>query len=262
MHPILFKIPLLGGLTIFTYGALVASGFLAGIIYITREARRVGEDTGKVLDLLFWVIVAAIIGSRVYYVLVVEPGTILGDPVSFFKIWKGGLVFQGGVIGAFVVGIWYIKKHKLPVWKYLDIFAPAIPLGHFFGRIGCLMSGCCHGRAVDAAHWWTVTFPADPSSFAPAGIPMFPTQLMEAFGELLIFAALFLFRKHKKFNGQLMAIYMMTYPVLRFIVEYFRDASNRNMLFDSFSVAQLVSVVMIAFGAWIWVRNSRKERIV
>ncbi len=261
MHPVLFKIPLLGGLTIFTYGALVAFGFLMGIIYITRETRRVGEDTGKALDLLFWTIVAAIIGSRVYYVLVNEPGTIWGDPVSFFKIWKGGLVFQGGGIGAFIVGIWYIKKHKLPVWKYLDIFAPAVPLGHFFGRIGCFMSGCCHGRAASAASWWTVTFPADPSSFAPAGIPMFPTQLMEAFGELIIFFALFLFRKHKTFNGQLMAIYMMTYPVLRFIVEFFRDSSNRVLIFDSFSVAQLVSVVMVVFGVWIWVRNSRKERI-
>ncbi|MBI2091990.1 MAG: prolipoprotein diacylglyceryl transferase [Deltaproteobacteria bacterium] len=260
MYPVLLKIPIFGELTIHTYGALVAFAFLMGIFYITREARRVGEDPAKALDLVFWIIVAAIIGSRVYYVLVVEPAELLSDPLSFFKIWRGGLVFQGGVLGAFIVGVFWIRRSKLSFWKYADIFAPAIPLGHFFGRLGCFMSGCCHGRMAPFGSWYSVVFPANPSSSALTGVPLYPTQLMEAFGELLIFFGLFLFRKRKKFDGQLIAIYLMAYAPLRSTVEYFRDSTNRNLIFDSFSVAQLVAGIMFAAGVWMWIRNSRKHR--
>ena len=259
MYPILIKIPIFDGFTIFYYGALVAFGFLAGIFYITKEAKRLGEDTSKILDLVFWVIVSAIIGSRIYYVLTSEPGLILDDPLSFFKIWRGGLVFQGGVLGALIVGTWWVIRHKLPLWKYMDIFAPAIALGHFFGRIGCFMSGCCHGRPASHESWYTITFPADPSSFAPPGLPLYPTQFMEAGGELLIFIGLFFFIKKKKFDSQIMSLYLISYAILRFVVEFFRDTGNRTILFWTFSVAQLVSLVLIVFAVWMWVRNSKKE---
>lgn len=261
MHPILFKIPIGGGLTIFTYGALVALAFLAGIIWVTYEAKRVGQDPAKALDLVFWVIIAAIIGSRVYYVLVTEPGSVVRDPLTFFKVWKGGLVFQGGVIGAFIIGCYWVVKHRLPLWKYLDIFAPAIPLGHFFGRLGCFMSGCCYGRPAPAGSWYSVVFPADPSSFAPPGIPLYPTQLMDGIGELMVFFVLILFRKRKRFDGQLMAMYLFMYAVVRFFVEFFRGGDTRNMVFGWLSAAQLVSFAMIVFAAVIWIRNRKREAV-
>lgn len=256
MHPVLFKIPFIG-LTIYTYGALVAAAFLAGIFYIAREAKRVGEDPATAVDLVFWLIVAAIFSSRIYYVLTAEPETIARDPLTLFKIWRGGLVFQGGVIGALIVGVFWVVRRKLSVWKYMDIFAPAIPLGHFIGRIGCFMSGCCHGREAPVGSWYSVTFPANANSFAPAGIPLYPTQLMEAFGELLIFLLLFFFRKHKRFDGQLMALYMLVYPFLRIFVEFYRGSDTKSFVFGSFSVAQLVSVLMFVFGAFIWFRRKR-----
>lgn len=261
MHPVLFKIPIFGGLTIFTYGVLVAIAFLAGIFFVTYEARRVGEDPAKVLDLVFWIIVAAIIGSRAYYVLVTNPKLVTSDPLSLIKIWKGGLVFQGGVIGALIVGVYWVLRHKLPVWKYMDIFAPAIPLGHFFGRMGCFMSGCCYGRPAPFESWYSVVFPIDASSFAPQGIPLYPTQLMDGFGELIIFFGLFFFRKHKKFDGQVMALYMFTYAVLRFVVELFRSEENRNIVFGWLSAAQIVSFAMIIFALWIWIRNRKKHKV-
>ncbi len=261
MHPILFEIPIFGGLTIFTYGALVAFAFLMGIFWVSYEARRLGEDPSKALDLIFWIIVSAIIGSRIYYVVTVEPATILKDPLGLFKIWRGGLVFQGGVLFAMVTGFWWIKRHNLPLWKYVDIFTPAIPLGHFIGRMGCFMAGCCHGREAPAGSWYSVIFPNDPHSFAPGGVPLYPTQLMDGLGELAIFVALLLFRKHKSFNGQLMAIYMFSYAVVRFIVELFRQSDNRTLLFGWFSMAQLVSVLMILFGLVIWVRNRKREAV-
>jgi len=261
MHPVLFKIPLFSGLTIFTYGALVALGFLFAIIYLSLEAKRVGEDPGKALDLIFWIIVAALIGSRIYFILTDRPGDILEDPLTIFKIWQGGLVFQGGVIAALLVGVFWVKRHKLPIWKYMDIFAPAIALGHFVGRIGCFMAGCCHGRPAPTDSWFSVVFPQNPASFAPSGIPLYPTQLMESCGELIIFLFLVWFRKRKSFNGQLMSIYLIAYAVLRFIVEFYRGSDTRSPVFGWLSVAQLVSFVMTGFAVFIWIRNSKKEQI-
>lgn len=259
MHPILFKIPIFGGLPIHTYGALVAAAFLAGIFYSTREARRVGEDPAIILDLTFWLIIAAIIGSRVYYVLTAETDAFFNDPLTIFKIWRGGLVFQGGVIAAVIVGVWWVVRHKLPVWKYMDIYAPAIALGHFFGRIGCVMSGCCYGRPAPVGSWYALTFPADVGSFAPPLIGLYPTQLMEAAGELIIFLGLFLFRKKKRFDGQLMAIYMIVYPLLRITVEFFRGGDTRKLIFDGISVAQVAGLAMIAFAVWIWMKRAHKR---
>ncbi|OGQ48233.1 MAG: prolipoprotein diacylglyceryl transferase [Deltaproteobacteria bacterium RIFCSPLOWO2_02_FULL_47_10] len=261
MHPILFKIPIFGGLTIHTYGALVAFGFLMGIFFITREAKRLGEDPARALDLVFWIIIAALVGSRAYYILTEEFDALLSDPLTFFKIWRGGLVFQGGVIGAFIVGILLVRYHKLSMWRYMDLFAPAIPLGHFFGRLGCFMTGCCFGRPAPFESWYAVTFPVNIHSFAPQGIPLYPTQLMEAFGELLIFAGLFIFRKHKRFEGQVMAIYLTAYAVLRLVVEYFRDDRNRVLVFDNFSAAQIVGIVMVSCATGIWLWNRKRNKV-
>jgi phosphatidylglycerol:prolipoprotein diacylglycerol transferase len=104
-------------------------------------------------------------------------------------------------------------------------------------------------------------FPADPASFAPPGIPLYPAQLMDGVSELAIFFGLVIFKRWKKFNGQLMAIYMIAYAIVRFVVEFFREPGSRNMIYGWFSAAQMVSLLMVVFALWIWIRNSKKERL-
>lgn len=238
MHPILFR---LGPLTIHTYGFFVAMGFVAGIFLAKNEAKRSGEDQEKIMDLFFYILIAAIVGSRLFYVAI-NFEMFIADPLEIFKIWNGGLVFYGGFIGAIIVGLVYLKKNKMPLWKTLDIVAPSLALGQFFGRLGCFSAGCCYGKVCDLP--WAVTF-VHPDTLAQTGIPLHPTQLYHSLSNLTIFIILFFFRRRKNFDGLLFWLYVFLYGITRSFIEIFRGDFRGQVFFGIFSVAQVISSIMI-----------------
>lgn len=252
MHPILIKI---GPITIYSYGFFLAIGFILAIFYSTREAKRVGVDPQKISDLAFYLIIAALIGSRLLFIIT-EPHDFTENPLEVFKIWKGGLVFYGGFIGALVTGICYVKRHGMPVWKTSDIIAPGIALGQSLGRIGCFSAGCCYGKETTVP--WAVTF-TDINSLARLGVPLHPTQLYEAALDFCIFLFLISFRRRKTFDGQLIWLYTLLYAVVRFIVELFRG-DPRGSAFDSLlSTSQLIGIVMAIVALAMLIKLGRKK---
>jgi len=260
MYPVLFHIPLFGTtITVYTYGFLVAVAFLAGMMWVSYESKRVGQDPAKAMDLAFYIIVAAILGSRILHVLVSEREQFFENPLILFKIWEGGLVFYGGLLASILTAIWYIRRHKLSFWIISDIFSPAIALGHVFGRLGCLMAGCCFGRTAPQA-WYSITFPDNAHSFAPTGVPLYPTQLMETGGELLIFFFLLFVRKKKRFDGQVFASYIIVYSILRSFVEYFRGDIVRGFIIEPwFSTSQFISIIMFVTGIVIYLKKYHRK---
>ncbi|MBI5968350.1 MAG: prolipoprotein diacylglyceryl transferase [Deltaproteobacteria bacterium] len=137
MYPILFKI---GDFTLHTYGVLIAIGFLLAIALGIKEARRVGLDPNLILDLSFYVLLAALFGSRLFHVL----GNLeefRENPLDALKFWQGGLVYYGGVIFAFLVGIWYVRKQRLNFPQMADLVAPSAAIGLAVGRLGCFSAG-------------------------------------------------------------------------------------------------------------------------
>ncbi|MFC1813372.1 prolipoprotein diacylglyceryl transferase [Thermodesulfobacteriota bacterium] len=237
MYPVLFKI---GKLSIFTYGAFVAAGFVAGILLAKREAGLLGEDQEKIMDLCFYILIAAIIGSRFLYV-VINPEIFFSDPLEIFRIWNGGLVFYGGFIAAVGAAIIYLKNEKISIPKTSDIMAPSIAIGHFLGRMGCFFAGCCYGRGCDLP--WAVKF-THPDSLAPIGIPLHPTQLYSSLNNLMIFTVLWCFRRRKKYDGQLFLIYVFLYGITRSFLEVFRGDDRGDSLFGIFSVSQVLGLSM------------------
>ncbi len=235
MHPILFKVEFI---TIHTYGFFLALGVLAGISVARVEAKRYHIDAEKITDLCFYIVIAAIAGSRLFYVLT-NLEFYLSAPLEIFKIWNGGLVFYGGLFGAAIVVLVYLKWYRLPVGQSADIAAVALPLGHFFGRMGCFFAGCCYGKFCTMP--WAVTF-RDPDSLAPLNIPLHPTQLYEAFGNLMIFIMIMTIRPYKRFNGQLFLIYIILYAINRFSVEIFRDDFRGGMILGVLSISQAIAV--------------------
>jgi len=255
MHPILIKI---GPLTIYSYGFFLAIGFLLAIFYSTREAKRVGEDPQKISDLAFYLIIASLVGARLLFIIV-EPHDFLENPLEIIKVWKGGLVFYGGFIGALITGIWYVKRHGMPIWKTADIIAPAVALGQSLGRIGCFSAGCCYGRETDVP--WAVTF-TDPNSLARIGIPLHPTQLYEAALDLGIFLFLISFRKRKTFEGQLIWLYTLLYAIVRFIVELFRGDPRGSALDNLLSTSQFIGIVMAVVASTMLIKLGRKKSAI
>ena len=265
MHPILFEIPkiefgdwILGPIPIRLYGLMIGIGFLLSIWLASRQAKKEGINPDRIMDMGVYLLLAAIVGSRVLYVLTNLP-EFSRNPLDAFAIWKGGLVFYGGLLAAVPVGLWYVKKHNLPMWKTADIVAPYIALGHVFGRLGCFFAGCCYGAPCSGPV--CVTY-SDPHALAPLGVPLYPTQLFEAGGEFVIFALLlFLYYRYKKFDGQIFWLYPIFYSILRFIVEMFRGDIARGVYFGgAISTSQIISIAMLTFSLFMLWRLGKAKK--
>ncbi len=252
MHPILFHI---GHVTIYTYGLFVAAGFAVGITWTYFEGRREGIDPNKILDLAFYLVLSAILGSRLFYVLI-EYHEYLKNPLRIFKIWEGGLVFYGGLILAGITGAWYILRHQLPHWKIMDIFAPGIALGHAIGRIGCFCAGCCYGKICHCSFGLVFT---NPRSLARLGVPLYPTQLISAGMLGIIFLILIFIERHKKFDGQVFWSYVLIYATARFGIEFLRGDPRGFTIPGLISTSQGISLILIPLSIYFLIRLKRQQ---
>ncbi|OGW13297.1 MAG: prolipoprotein diacylglyceryl transferase [Nitrospinae bacterium RIFCSPLOWO2_12_39_16] len=251
MHPILFKI---GPITIYTYGVLIATAFFLGLALAVRQARMEGEDLQKIMDLGFYILLSAVVGSRLLYIAV-EFREYLSNPLRIFKVWEGGLVFYGGFIMAMAVVIIYVKKNEMSLWKVGDILAPSVAIGQGVGRLGCFFAGCCYGRETDVP--WAVIF-KNPNTLAPMDVHLHPTQLYDSANGFIIFAALLILRKFKKFDGQLFWTYTLLYAVGRFIVEIFRG-DERGFVTASLSTSQFIAIPLFAVSIVMLIKLKRQK---
>ena len=159
-------------------------------------------------------------------------------------------MFYGGLIGSCVGTIIYAWKNKLPLWKIADVMAPVIALGHGFGRIGCLMTGCCYGRPTNLP--WAIHFPRE---HATGGIGVHPTQIYESALNFTFFAFLIWLHRRKKFDGQVFCVYLIGYAILRAFVESFRGDYKTSGL----TPGQGTSILILAIGGglWWWLSNRK-----
>jgi phosphatidylglycerol---prolipoprotein diacylglyceryl transferase len=255
MHPILFT---LGGIPVFTYGILVATGVLLSLWYGRRRAAAVGISPDKLWSMGVYMVLGALIVAKVWLIFTAWD-YYAANPREIFSItmFQSGGTFYGGVVGAIATVILYTHFQKMPMLPTLDICAAALPLGHSLGRIGCFMAGCCFGKPTDVA--WGVKFTnpvANQLAGTPLGVHLHPTQLYEAVLEFLNFLFLLWLAKRQRFNGQIIGTYMILYGVERGILEFFRGDPGRTMMFhDSVSLMQITSLVMIAVGSFLWWRG-------
>ncbi len=273
-------------LPLHTYGLLIAAGFIVGIGLAQREAKRRGQDPERIADLSFWILVAALVGSRVYFILVnwhdyFGAGSFLvqtpvGRIPKVLAIWEGGLVFYGGFIGAVVAAWFYLRKHKMNFLAHADTLIPSVAIGHFFGRLGCFGAGCCWGDVAHGRLPWLAEFPPEslafqtfagrpnPDAYLAADhlhtLPLHPTQLYESFGELGIFLLLVLWvRPRKRFHGEVLATWLMVYAVLRTVVETFRGDVERGVILG-LGVGQWTSIVIFTIGAAVFAAGWRRRQ--
>ena len=206
------------------------------------------------MNLAPWIIFGAIIGARLMYVINYWEEEFAGKPLHhIITIGRSGLVFYGGLIGSCIGTIIYAWKNKLPLWKIADVMAPSVALGHGFGRIGCLMTGCCYGKPTDLP--WAIHFPKD---HATGGIGVHPTQIYESALNFTFFAVLIWLHRRKKFDGQVFCVYLIGYAILRAVVESFRGDYKISTV-GGLTPGQGTGIVILAIGGglWWWLSNRK-----
>ncbi len=233
---------------------MMACAFLAGLWTATRRARLANVHGDVIADVTMWLMAGSIIGARFVYVTTYWKQEFADQPFSeVFMIQHGGLVYYGGLIGAMISAFGYLYWKKLPVWKIADILAPSIALGSVFGRIGCLLNGCCYGRACDLP--WAIHFPADHETH---GAGVHPTEIYDALLNLILYVFLAWLFRRKKFDGQIFATYLIIYAVFRSIAEYFRGDYPADHVHAGLTSAQLVSVPIFVTGIILALILSRR----
>ncbi len=245
MFPIILRF---GSFNLYSYGLMLFISFLVGIKLTSARAKRFGVREEKITNLALYILLGAIVGSRLLYVLL-HWNEFERDLIGIFAFWRGGLgglMFFGGYIGSLLLGIYYVKKERLPLRKMLDAATPAVALGEFFTRIGCFLNGCCFGKSTNLP--WGIHFPKD----SPAGFlgRVHPTQLYSSlFGLILFFFVLFLERKRLK-DGSLFAITLILYALFRFLIDFVRYYED----YANFLTNQLIAISLIIFGIILYIR--------
>jgi phosphatidylglycerol:prolipoprotein diacylglycerol transferase len=205
MHPVILR---LGPVVISSYGLFLALSFILGLWLASARARRMGLDRRLVVDAAFWIVLAAMAGARLYYV-VQHFGDFVGYPLSIVFPTQGrpgcvgGLSMYGGIIGGMLAAVVFFAVKKVPFLPYADAFAPSVGLGIFLTRIGCFLNGCCFG--LPTSTWLGVHFPWD----SPAGKhelamnapKLLPSELFLSASGLVVLAGVLLVKSSKASPG-------------------------------------------------------------
>ena len=273
----------IGPLHLSTYALWIAVGWLTGVSVAVRMGRRADLPSKRLVDLAFWLLVAAIVGSRVGYWIEQAPvyfGECLDETLSdaarpllcddFWRPWRGGFVFYGGLALALPTLWFLVRRYGLAPWPTFDAFAPALAVAHALGRVGCFFGGCCYGAVCHVP--WAVRFPEES---LPGALPRHPTQLYEAGAEAAIFLGLLWLARRRPAAGRVFAGWLVAYGAARFVIELFRGDAERGYAVELpweglrtllglppghaslLSWAQVVSLGLLAVGVWLWRRRGR-----
>jgi phosphatidylglycerol:prolipoprotein diacylglycerol transferase len=239
------------------YGVMVALGFLAGLWSTLRLARRAGLDTQKIQDLVIYCAITGLVGAKLM-MFAFDWQYYARNPGEMFSLstLRAAGVYQGGFLLALVFAVFYMRRNRMPVWQTMDCFAPGIALGHALGRIGCFAAGCCYG--VLCQRPWAVRFTnPDVKEFSniPMNVPLHPTQIYEALGNLAIFGVLYKLFDPMKRPGGLISLYLVLYSLLRFTVEFFRHHEQAPLFGMSLSHTQWISLATLLLGLYGMLRK-------
>jgi phosphatidylglycerol:prolipoprotein diacylglycerol transferase len=244
----------IGPLTVYGYGLMIAIGVLAAYFNTEHLAKKSGLDPNPVFNILIIGVFFGFVGAKLlYYITIFDD--IIQNPRLLLNIGDGFVVY-GGIIAGILAAMIYCKKAKLVFSRYLDCAAPSIALAQGFGRIGCLLAGCCYGIAWEGP--LSITFTN--SSYAPNNIALFPSQLASSVFDFMNFFVLCLLFRKNKTPGKIGAFYLLFYSIGRFGIEFFRGDLIRGSV-GSLSTSQFISLFVALAGIilLVWLPKRKVE---
>ncbi len=249
------------GFEIAYYGIVIALGMLIALSLVFHEVRVTGQNTDNYYDLSIFIILFGIIGARIYYVIF-EWSEYKDDIRQVFNIRNGGLAIYGGIIAGIITAYIYSIIKKLSFPQILDTAVLGLLVGQIMGRWGNFFNREAFGGYTDNLFAMqikldevggVITRQLSDHIKVVDGIQyiqVHPTFLYESVWNLLILAGLLLYKKHKKFHGELICLYMVFYGIGRFLIESLRTDQLKLPVINV-AVSQVVSVMMILLGAGI-----------
>jgi phosphatidylglycerol:prolipoprotein diacylglycerol transferase len=249
------------------YGFMIVVGFLTGLWWAQRLAKSIGLDPEIVSDAGIWLLATAVIGGRLeflrqYHEVVFRnakgPGDILLRAVN---LQGGGLVLVGALVGGTLGVIIFALRRKLSPWMLLDVVMPSAFIGIGFGRLGCLLNGCCFGDPCTLP--WGIEFAKGTVPFkeimnrgflvpdAVATMPLHPTQVYMSIDGFIVAAVTTLYFPLRRWNGELLAISAMCYALSRFLIEFLRW-DEMGQIATALTISQIYSLVIFAVGLAAW----------
>lgn len=249
MHYKLFSI---GPITVYSYGLMIAIGFIGALALATWRAKKFKLDKDEVWNLWILCLIGGLLGAKILYVIT-EFKSIINSTFTF-QDFTTGFVVYGGIIGGLLSIYVYCRIKKLDFIKYMDLIIPSVPLGQGFGRLGCLLAGCCYGRETTSAIG--ITFRNSP--FAPNNVSLFPTQIISSLGDFAIMGILLYAASRKPKEGIVTSLYFILYGIGRFIVEIFRN--DPRGVVGTLSTSQFISIFIVLLGIFLMWRSRKKAK--
>ncbi|HRA89569.1 MAG TPA: prolipoprotein diacylglyceryl transferase [Planctomycetaceae bacterium] len=263
------------GIPVFGYGLMMFVGFSSATWLASRRVRAIGQPPEIIWDMMMWALIPGLIGARLTYLMqnwdTVFAGKKGGDLLlAAIALWDGGIVFYGSVVGGIVGVVIFCRRRKISPLAMFDVIGPSMFVGEGFGRIGCFLYGCCFGRACNPS--WAVQFPPDSLTFeilskrgtippdAVATIPLHPTQLYSSFAAFVLAGILACYFRRRPFDGAVLALGWILYPINRFILETLRD-DEPNRWGTNFTFSQLMSMGLLISGIGAMYYFSRRGKL-
>ena len=260
------------GIEIAYYGVIIALGMLAGALVAYREAKKTGQKVDDYIDFTLYTLIAAIIGARIYYVIF-EWDYYSAHPLEIFNLRAGGLAIYGGVIASALTLFIFTKVKKLKFWLMADTAVQGLIIGQIIGRWGNFFNREAFGGYTDSL--FAMQLPVSEAKGITqeliehlvtidgvSYVQVHPTFLYEGTWNLLLFIGICLYKRHKKFDGEIFAIYLMGYGVGRFIIEGLRTDQLVIKALGGIAASQVLSIILIvlAGGGVIYNRVQLKKR--
>lgn len=258
MFPVLFSFDWGSTINIHSYGVLIALGALIAYLFTQYQAKKeLGVGPEKIQAITRIIILGAFIGGKIFFYLE-NPSFYFSSLNNLTENFRNGFVFYGSLITVLPMLVWYFRKHNLPLWPMLDIMAFVALILHSFGRVGCFMAGCCYGLPTEGSIFVVYS---DPLAVAPMDVHLHPTQLYSVALLMSIFVILWMFKKHKRFQGQLFMLYIMIYATGRAIIEVFRGDISRGFLIEDWiSHSQSISIILITIIVFFYLRKVKSVK--
>ena len=229
MNPVAFE---LFGQPIRWYGIIIAGGVLVAFFVSYILAKKKGLDFDIITDGFLWSFPFAIVGARLYYVAFEYKN--YHSFLDVINIRNGGMAIHGGLIGGLVVAYIFTRIKKINFFEYIDVIMPGVILAQAIGRWGNYLNKEAHGGPTDLP-WGIMVY----------GVKVHPTFLYESIWDLGVFIFLMVFRKKQKYEGQILAYYLISYSIGRFFIEGLRTDS---LMLGPLRMAQVISLVFIIIG--------------